>query len=147
MTVRQITSTQAYSLLISQKNSFLIDVRTTEEFDLVGIVESSSFDNRMILIPWQFYRSGQYNPDFLKTLQNKLTEFTPNSNLEIIKQYLLIFICRSSVRSAYACNYINNFGFTNCYNISDGFEGAINENHHRSKINGWKASNLPWRQT
>ena len=34
-----------------------------------------------------------------------------------------------------------------CYNVTDGFEGPLNENHQRGFIAGWKASGLQWRQS
>ena len=50
MSVEQISPQKAFELLKNQKNSVLIDVRTNEELNFVGIVDASSFDNRMILI-------------------------------------------------------------------------------------------------
>jgi rhodanese-related sulfurtransferase len=142
MSIQHIDSRQAYDMLRSDKNSCLIDVRTTEEFNLVGIVDASSFNNRMILLPWQYYRDGELNPDFLSI-------FTTNLN-NIFKENLfdinLFFICRSATRSFYASNFIANNGYKKCFNINDGFEGSIDKNHQRGKINGWKYNNLPWRQ-
>ena len=142
MTVQQIDSLTAYEMLKNNKNSILVDVRSTEEFNLVGIVEANSFNNRMILLPWQSYHDGQQNPDFLSILKSKINIFF-NENTSDIS---LIFICRSGVRSNYSANYLANLGYKNCYNIIDGFEGKMNSNNQRSMINGWKYNNLPWRQ-
>jgi rhodanese-related sulfurtransferase len=142
MSIQVIDSLNAYDMLRNDKNSLLIDVRTTEEFNLVGIVDSSNFNNRMILLPWQYYQDGEMNQDFLSTLNTNLNNFF-KENLNDIN---LIFICRSGSRSFNASNYIANNGYKNCFNISDGFEGAIDKNHQRSKINGWKYNNLPWKQ-
>lgn len=142
MTVQQIDSLTAYEMLKNNKNSILVDVRSTEEFNLVGIVEAISFNNRMILLPWQSYQDGQQNPDFLSILKNKINIFF-NENTSDIS---LIFICRSGARSNYSANYLANLGYKNCYNIIDGFEGKMNSNNQRSMINGWKYNNLPWRQ-
>ena len=142
MTVQQIDSLTAYEMLKNNKNSILVDVRSTEEFNLVGIVEANSFNNRMILLPWQSYQDGQQNPDFLSILKNKINIFF-NENTSDIS---LIFICRSGARSNYSANYLANLGYKNCFNIIDGFEGKMNSNNQRSMINGWKYNNLPWRQ-
>ncbi len=142
MSIQQINSLQAFELLKSDKNSILIDVRTPEEFNLVGTVNASDFDNRMILLPWQFYQNGEPNPDFLSNFENNLNNFFTKDLFDI----KLIFICRSGVRSEYSADYVANYGYKNSFNINDGFEGAININNQRSKINGWKYNNLPWRQ-
>ena len=58
----------------------------------------------------------------------------------------IYFICRSGVSSANAAKVLNQAGYENCFNIKEGFEGVIDNNGHRGKINGWKAMNLPWYQ-
>ena len=37
-------------------------------------------------------------------------------------------------------------GIAKAYNVLDGFEGGLDENDHRGAV-GWRASNLPWRQS
>jgi rhodanese-related sulfurtransferase len=143
MTIQQITAVEANKILTTDYNSVLIDVRTFEEFNFVGTVNPQGFNNRMILLPWQFYNDHQLNPDFYTILRNKLINFFNKEDFTT----KLIFICRSGARSNQAGSFISNYGYSNCYNVSDGFEGKLDQYHHRSKINGWKAHNLPWEQT
>ena len=70
---------------------------------------------------------------------------------EIVKAGLkkndhLYFLCRSGKRSLQAARYMLNKGYLYCFNIEDGFEGNKNSSYHRSKINGWKFNQLPWKQ-
>jgi hypothetical protein len=30
------------------------------------------------------------------------------------------------------------------YNVVGGFEGELDESHHRSSVNGWRHAGLPW---
>jgi rhodanese-related sulfurtransferase len=64
----------------------------------------------------------------------------------IKKNNLLYLICRSGQRSYNAAKLLLDNGFTNCFNVIDGFEGELNQQKKRSLIDGWKYNNLPWRQ-
>jgi rhodanese-related sulfurtransferase len=135
MSVEQISPQNAFELLKNQKNSVLIDVRTNEELNFVGIVDASLFENRMIFLPWQTLPGMQQNQNFTNELTSKF-----NKNQE------LIFLCRSGARSNQSANLALSLGFNKCYNIINGFEGDLDSENHRGLKNGWKASNLPWEQ-
>jgi rhodanese-related sulfurtransferase len=135
MAINQISPQQAFEKLTHNKHSILIDVRTPEELNFVGIVDSAKFDNRMLLLPWQILPNMQLNPNFSNELMNKTS----------VDQEL-IFLCRTGVRSQHSAELAKNLGYENCFNVTNGFEGDLNEQGQRGKINGWKASNLSWRQ-
>jgi len=135
MSATQITPQDAFTLLRNQKSAILVDVRTQEEFNLVGVVDAQSFENRMLLLPLFNLPDMHLNPEFSLQLSQKAT----------LDQELL-FICRSGYRSNQACEFANSLGFKKCYNIINGFEGDLDINQHRSSLNGWKVSQLPWRQ-
>ena len=135
MSVEQISPQNAFELLKNQKNSVLIDVRTNEELNFVGIVDASFFENRMIFLPWQTLPQMQQNQNFSNELTAKL-----NNDQE------LIFLCRSGSRSNQSANLASSLGFSKCYNIINGFEGDLDSKNHRGLVNGWKASNLHWEQ-
>jgi len=42
---------------------------------------------------------------------------------------------------------VSEIGFTEAYNILEGFEGDKDENGHRGNVSGWKAAGLPWMQS
>lgn len=143
MSVIQINPQDAFETLKSDQNSVLIDVRTFEEFNFVGFVDPKSFGDRMILLPWQLYPEMQENPDFDHALEESLKHLFPNAKQDEVK---LLFLCRTGGRSNAAATHAINNGYKNSHNIVSGFEGELNSGSHRGKVNGWKASHLPWRQ-
>ena len=66
---------------------------------------------------------------------------------QVDKKLPVLFICRSGSRSNQAAIMASQTGFTDCYNILEGFEGDRDENGQRGKISGWKAAGLPWVQS
>ena len=58
----------------------------------------------------------------------------------------LAFLCRSGGRSAQAAEYFRALGFTEVYNVKDGFEGPLDDKHHRGTRSGWRFEGLPWEQ-
>jgi rhodanese-related sulfurtransferase len=142
MSVIQIIAREASELLKKDQFSVLADVRTKEEFDSVGIVDSMSFEGRMILLPWQTFPSMAPNPEFDFILEEELARLFSDN----FKENKIIFLCRTGGRSQQAALHAVNLGYKNCYNIISGFEGDLDKEGKRGNINGWKASNLPWRK-
>ena len=58
----------------------------------------------------------------------------------------VLFLCRSGARSKAAAMALTAAGYSHCYNVSEGFEGALDAEHHRGRAGGWKAAGLPWVQ-
>ena len=61
----------------------------------------------------------------------------------------LVFLCRSGARSRHAAAAMTSAGWSPCFNVSDGFEGALDGGFSRREraASGWKAGGLPWTQT
>jgi rhodanese-related sulfurtransferase len=135
---RDVTPTKAYEMVTSQAG-YLIDVRSPEEWDLVGHPgenkkgQGREMDDRVFFIPWNSY-SGQSNPDFLA----KVKQAFPDPNTP------LLFICRSGGRSVSAAKAVHAAGYKNIYNVTSGFEGDLGPEGYRNK-NGWKVDGLPYR--
>jgi rhodanese-related sulfurtransferase len=142
MSVKQINTLEAFELLKQNKNSVLVDVRTYEEFNFVGTANPTEFNGRMVLLPWQILPQMQENPQFDAILEQNLEKFFGKKAHDAE----VIFICRTGARSNAAANFAKNLGYKNCYNLTSGFEGDLNEQKQRGQINGWKANNLPWGQ-
>ena len=53
---------------------------------------------------------------------------------------------RSGVRSNNAATLAAGHGYTNAYNILEGFEGDKDAHGHRGKLGGWRFAGLPWIQ-
>jgi rhodanese-related sulfurtransferase len=133
--VKDITPQQAWEMMSDQSNIFMVDVRTQPEWTFVGRPDLSSIGKELILISWQIYPTMELNNLFLEQLSKVVS-----------KDKEIIFICRTGGRSHSAATYAQNAGFASCYNLACGFEGDIDTKGHRGMLNGWKASNLPWRQ-
>ena len=121
----------------------LIDVRTRAEWGYVGVPDLQDLDRKVILSEWRAYPAMQVNADFVTEVLEQLGDTVPNN---------LYFLCRSGVRSLDAAHAMaqvfNDQGkVVNCFNVTYGFEGDMDENRRRGKVNGWKVENLPWQQS
>ena len=121
--------TEAFEILNGAAIATLVDVRTRAEIDWVGYVPSA------IHIEWQDYPGCQRNEQFIEVLRQSVPE-----------DGLLLFLCRSGVRSHSAAAAAAAAGFTGCYNILQGFEGDRDAQGHRNRLGGWRAAGLPWKQ-
>lgn len=121
---------EALVLLQEEPSARLVDVRSQAEWSWVGRIRGA------VEIEWQFYPGMQANPDFLSQLSRKVP-----------KESVVMFICRSGVRSNQAAIAASESGYSNCYNILEGFEGDKDSNGHRGIQGGWKAAGLPWVQS
>ncbi len=128
-----IPPTEAFSRLKANPQSVLIDVRTQPEWTFVGVPQVE----RLIRVSWQVYPGMDINSNFVKDIDS--------ANLP--KDTEILCICRSGARSASAATALTNAGYTNCWNVAQGFEGDKDADGHRSKTNGWKFTNLPWAQS
>jgi len=126
-----VTPQEAYQLLEEDKTIHLIDVRTNAERDWVGQVQINPA--QLHAVQWNLYPTKS-NPDFLKELEQIASKDT-----------VLLFLCRSGVRSKAAAQLATEHGYTNCYDILDGFEGDKDQQGHRKNTNGWCFADLPWR--
>jgi len=128
-----VTATEAFQLLKADHAILLIDVRTKAEHDWVGQPAIPPAQYR--LIQWNYYPTHS-NPDFLAELH----QATADSG----KKSILLFLCRSGVRSRAAAQFATEQGYTHCYDILAGFEGDKNSASHRKTVNGWCFDELPW---
>ena len=58
----------------------------------------------------------------------------------------IVLICRSGHRSVDAGLALEKAGFTEVYNVKEGFEGPLDDKHHRGTRSGWRFEGLPWEQ-
>ncbi len=110
--------------------SILVDVRTRAELDFVGRIPGS------VEIEWQSYPGGDPNAQFLVHLERQVS-----------KESLVMFICRSGARSHAAATAAAAAGYTQCYNVLEGFQGDKDANGHRDSVGGWRLAGLPWYQS
>ena len=134
--IKNISSQECFEKLSIEVHSHLIDVRTKHEWVYVGVPDLSSINKNVIFISWQVYPEMEIN----KFFENQVLE----SNIK--KDNNLFFICRSGNRSNNAAEFLTSLGFSNCFNVIDGFEGKQNHERQRASIDGWQFNNLPWKQ-
>jgi rhodanese-related sulfurtransferase len=126
-----VTPQEAYALLQSDSRIKLIDVRTNAERDWVGRVGIP--ENQHDAVQWNVYPGGTPNPEFVGQLQQTAE-----------KDNVLLFLCRSGVRSRHAAKLATEQGFKQCFDILEGFEGDKDAEGHRKTVNGWCKVGLPW---
>lgn len=141
MAIEEMVSSDAWTLLAQQPDAVLIDVRTLAEWSFVGVPELSDIDKAAVLMEWQQYPSMAVAPNFAENLRAQLTQQGVGDDAT------LLFICRSGARSLSAALAVEAAGAERrLINVSDGFEGPLDQGGHRGSVAGWKAANLPWRQ-
>lgn len=122
-----LTPRESGELLNLAPGARLVDVRTRAEWDWVGRIPGA------VEIEWVSYPGNQKNEHFLAQLKQQVDH-----------EALLMFICRSGVRSHNAAALACAAGFSACYNVLEGFEGDKDANGQRGKTGGWRHAGLPW---
>ena len=126
-----VTPQEAYALLRSDASVKLVDVRTNAERDWVGRVAVP--ESQHAAVQWSLYPGGQPNPDFAEQLARVAG-----------KDEVVLFLCRSGVRSRHAARVATEMGYANAFDILEGFEGDRDANGHRKTVGGWCKAGLPW---
>ena len=126
-----VTPLEAYELILADPRVKLIDVRTNAERDWVGRVAIPAEQHGAI--EWNGYPGGAQNPQFVQQLT---TLAAPED--------IVLFLCRSGVRSRSAAKAATEHGYTQAFDILEGFEGDKDEHSHRKNIGGWCKAGLPW---
>lgn len=126
-----VTPIEAYALIEQDPNIRLIDVRTNAERDWVG--RAAIPEPQHAAVQWNLYPGGTPNPDFLEELSRAAS-----------KDNVLLFLCRSGVRSRHAAKMATEHGYQHCFDILEGFEGDKDAEGHRKTVGGWCKAGLPW---
>ena len=138
-----VTAKEAYEMWHAAPDSVtLIDVRTPEEYALIGHAEMA-WNVPLGFITYQrtdgkFEHGVRMNPDLVAEVKGLAG---PTDTL--------LVMCRSGGRSAVAVNQLAAAGFTKVYNITDGMEGDRVKDPEsvfdgKRMKNGWKNWGLPW---
>jgi rhodanese-related sulfurtransferase len=158
---RDILSIEAYDMLNTVPNTYLIDVRTRPEYQFIGHPPSA------YLFPYYFWNGNLVKKnetwEYQFDIRNK--DFVEHISKQFQKTNNLLILCRDGTRSILAARDLIKSGFKSVYNVKDGFEGPPfpyfeDENRHkfyrqlanRNKIPsynhrrfyGWQWWNLPW---
>ncbi len=125
--VFNIPSEKVKDFLNNNSNSVVLDVRTEEEWNNIGKPDAEALNSKTIFISLLIGPDRQKNENFVKEFLDK----------KVPKKDNVLVICRSGVRSMAAAKLLQQQGYKNLINISDGFEG------NPATGEGWKKSKLP----
>ena len=126
----EVTPAEAWTLMQTAPGAVLVDVRSQAEWNWVGRVPNA------IEIEWMHWPERTTNTNFLAQLE-----------AQVDKEALVFFLCRSAQRSHHAAALAVQHGYTQCYNILEGFEGDRDAHQQRGSVGGWRKAGLPWTQS
>ena len=136
--VQHISAGEAWELIQKEPRSAFIDVRSDMEYLFIGHPKGA------VNIPWIDEPDFVINPNFerevRKLVLGGVIEYSDHASVPVL------LICRSGNRSEEAGKLLIDHGFSHVYNIEHGFEGELDDNHHRSTSSGWRHDGLPWEQ-
>ena len=135
---RNLGPREAWELLESDPRAVLVDIRSTMEYLFVGHPKGS------IHIPWLDEPDWVVNPDFVRRVRELMLGGAISDGDH--GGAPIVLICRSGKRSLEAGRKLLEAGFTEVYHVDQGFEGDLDEEHHRSTLGGWRHAGLPWEQ-
>ena len=131
-----ISARAAFEMLESNPSAVLIDVRSDMEYLMVGHPKGA------VHVSWIDAPDWTVNPNFVPEVRKVLLGRTAVHE----KNAPVVLLCRSANRSQDAAELLMNEGFHDVYVVEGGFEGPLDENHHRSTTAGWRYEGLPWEQ-
>jgi rhodanese-related sulfurtransferase len=123
---------QAYAFLQERPDAVFIDCRSTMEYMFVGHPVGA------MMVPWYDGPDWELNAHFVgqvKTIAGQDFGERP-----------IVLICRSGNRTLEAGEALEKAGFRRVINVLHGFEGELDEKHHRNTRSGWRVDGLPWEQ-
>ncbi len=129
--MKHLPPKEAFALLQADPQALLIDVRSEIEFLFVGHPVGA------IHVSWNDGPDWETNPHFVGEVR-KLAGHGGERPV--------VLICRSGNRSEAAGHALIEAGFSKVFNVSHGFEGELDDHHHRNSVSGWRFDGLPWQQ-
>ncbi|NDP42756.1 MAG: rhodanese-like domain-containing protein [Aromatoleum sp.] len=128
--MKHLKPTEAFQFLHDNPQAVFIDCRSEMEYLFVGHPASSHH------VAWNDGPDWEINPHFVGQVKKIASMNRP-----------VVVICRSGQRSITAGNALEQSGFSEVYNVLEGFEGPLDDEHHRNVISGWRKEGLPWEQS
>jgi len=136
--LKNISPRDAWDLMQQDPRALLVDIRSSMEYLFVGHPKGA------VHVAWIDEPDWKVNPEFTTEIRKLILGGVVHD--DGIESAPIMLICRSGKRSVEAGKQLLADGMTNVYNVIQGFEGDLDENHHRSTIGGWRFEGLPWEQ-
>lgn len=128
--MKHLKPREASEFLHAHPDAVLIDCRSEMEYLFVGHPIGAAH------VAWNDGPDWDINPHFVGQVKKIASMNRP-----------VVLICRSGQRSVAAGVELEKAGFSDVYNVLEGFEGPLDENHQRGTLGGWRNEGLPWEQT
>jgi rhodanese-related sulfurtransferase len=128
--MKHLKPREAHDFLHQHPQAVMIDCRSEMEYLFVGHPAGAHH------VAWNEAPDWDVNPHFVGQVKKVASMNRP-----------IVLICRSGQRSIAAGKELESAGFTDVYNVLDGFEGPLDDDHHRGTVAGWRKEGLPWEQT
>ena len=139
-----LSSEAAPTALTADPAIVFLDVRDPVEIAYIGRAEGVDAIVPLRITTHEFDgrggRQNQGNPAFLDQAKAIIAREGGGAETPIF------VICRSGGRSAVAASMLIDAGYTNVWNLVEGFEGDKNDAGARA-VNGWRNAGLPWTYT
>lgn len=133
-----LSAQQAWQLMKDDPRTVLVDIRSGMEYLFVGHPTGA------VHVPWIDEPEWTVNPHFVTDIRKLLLG---GAVCEVDDGCAaVVLICRSGKRSHEAGKALLSAGFTRVFHVDEGFEGELDDMHHRSTVNGWRFRGLPWEQ-
>lgn len=128
--MKHLKPNEAQQFLEQNAQAVLIDCRSEMEYLFVGHPVGAHH------VAWNDGPDWEINPHFVGQVRKIASMNRP-----------VVVICRSGQRSISARQMLEQAGFGEVYNVLEGFEGPLDDEHHRNTIAGWRKAGLPWEQS
>ena len=141
---KYLSAKEAHDALVKDGSIVFIDVRDPIEINFVG--HSSGMDANVPLrtVSKKKFKSkkGSYG---WKDNKHFVAEVDAMMKRQGHAKSDVVFLsCRSGVRSAVAARLLHKAGYTNVWNLVEGFEGSKDKKTGIRSKNGWRNAGLPW---
>jgi rhodanese-related sulfurtransferase len=129
--MKHLSPREAHEFVQSNPEALFVDCRSDAEYFFVGHAAGAMH------VAWYDAPDWDLNPEFVTDVK-KLAGHSMDRPI--------VLICRSGKRSVEAAGALEQAGFTDVSNVLHGFEGDLNSDRQRGKLNGWRHDGLPWEQ-
>src|SRR5258705_8352910 len=127
--MKHLKPKDAQDLLTANPQAVFVDCRSEMEYFFVGHPVGAQH------VAWNDGPDWEINPHFVGQVKKVASMNRP-----------IVLICRSGHRSVDAGLALERAGFSEVYNVLDGFEGPLDDKHHRGNKSGWRKEGLSWEQ-
>jgi rhodanese-related sulfurtransferase len=129
--MKHLTPTEAWAYLQAHPQALFVDVRMEVEYLYVGHPPG------VVHVAW--YEYPQMQPEPARFVEQVLREAGTTERP-------VVLICRSGKRTVDAGLALEAAGFAEVVNVLHGFEGELDAQFQRGRLNGWRHDGLPWEQ-